>query len=682
MTKKNKYSAKMSYKICIFASSMIDQETIQRIKDVAKIEEVIGEFVTLHKRGANYIGCCPFHTEKTPSFNVNPSRGIFKCFGCGEAGDVVSFLMKHEHYTYPEALRYLAKKYNITIEEEPLTPEAQQQQSERDALFHVSDFAQKYFADQLFNDEMGQAIGLSYFHSRGMSDDIIRSFGLGYCPDGWTRFYDYAHKNGYSDAVLEKSGLTIISENGRKSDRFHGRVAFPIYSISGRVLGFSCRTLSKEKNVAKYVNSPESEIYIKGNILYGLFQAKTAISKHDKCYLVEGNVDVVSMHQSGVTNTVASCGTALTSNQIRLIRRYTPNVTVLYDGDAAGIHATIKAVNLLFAEGMHVRVVLFPDGDDPDSYAQKYGSTQLQQYLQDHEENFLLYRARQASDIIRRDPIQKAELLKEIAATVSLVPDLVERSEYITQCASLFQTSEASFSNSVQQALVGRAQKEFKEAQKQQSSESVSLQGQAQEPATEAQDPQFVVVPNPVEDIPQERQVISLLINRGADPLPEDAFPETPPEELQNITIAQVIVNDLLSDGITFENQTYQHIFNLYAEAVQQQQPLPDANFFASNSDVELRNTALDMMVMRYHISPLWQQRNVPGCDLNRHVGLDLRESLSIFKIKKIDKRIANLENRIRHPENEEDLFMALDEKRQLIAIRRQFASGLHRVIG
>ena len=476
MTKKNKNTAKMSYIFCIFATSMIDQETIQRIKDVAKIEEVIGEFVSLHKRGANYIGCCPFHTEKTPSFNVNPARGIFKCFGCGEAGDAVSFLMKHEHYTYPEALRYLARKYNITIEEEPLTPEAQQLQSERDALFHVSDFAQKYFADQLFNDEMGKAVGLSYFHGRGMSDEVIQSFGLGYCPDGWTNFYDYAHKNGYSDAVLEKTGLTIFHENGRKSDRFHGRVAFPIYSISGRVLGFSCRTLSKEKNVAKYVNSPESEIYIKGNILYGLFQAKTSISKLDKCYLVEGNVDVVSMHQSGVTNTVASCGTALTINQIRLIRRYTPNVTVLYDGDAAGIHATIKAVNLLFSEGMHVRVVLFPDGDDPDSYAQKYGSTQLQQYLHDHEENFLLYRARQASDIIRRDPIQKAELLKEIAATIALVPDLVERSEYITQCASLFQTAEASFSNSVQQALVSRAQKEFKESQKQQDSEPVTQQ--------------------------------------------------------------------------------------------------------------------------------------------------------------------------------------------------------------
>lgn len=693
----------MSYIFRTFAISMIDQETIQRIKDAAKIEEVIGEFVSLRKRGANYIGCCPFHTEKTPSFNVNPARGIFKCFGCGEAGDVVTFLMKHEHYTYPEALHYLADKYNITIEEEELTPEAQQLQSERDALFHVSDFAQKYFAEQLFNDEMGRAVGLSYFHNRGMSDEVIRNFGLGYCPDGWTTFYDYAHKNGYSDAVLEKTGLTVIHDSGKKSDRFHGRVAFPIYSISGRVLGFSCRTLSKEKNVAKYVNSPESEIYIKGNILYGLYQAKNAISKNDKCYLVEGNVDVVSMHQSGVTNTVASCGTALTTNQIRLIRRYTPNVTVLYDGDAAGIHATIKAVNLLFAEGMHVRVVLFPDGDDPDSYAQKYGSAQLQQYLQEHEENFLLYRARQVSDIIRHDPIRKADLLKEIAATIALVPDLVERSEYITQCASLFQTSEASFTNSVSQALVANAQKEYKEAQKQQTPEvqaSQPVDPQVGQPSeVPSQDiskgnPAFSPQTPVLEEIPQERQIISLLINRGPELVPAGLLSDdfgTPDassddeeaiQEASQFTFAQVIVNDLLSDEISFENPVFQQIFNLYADAVARKAPLPDANFFASHTDVNLRNTALDMMVSRYHISPKWKERNVPGCDLDRRMGNDLRESLFIFKIKKVDARIAALEQRIRQPESDDDMMIALDEKNQLLIIRREFARRLNRVIG
>ena len=378
---------------------MINKETIQRIMDASRIEEVIGEFVSLKKRGANHIGCCPFHNEKTPSFYVSPSKGIYKCFGCGKSGNVVGFLMEHEHYTYPEALHWLADKYNIEVEEEQQTEEQKERQNERDALFHVSEFAQKYFADLLYNNEMGRAIGLSYFHQRGMSDEIIKTFGLGYCLDEWDNFTAHARRNGYSDAVLEKTGLTIFKEQENADgsqktkcyDRFRGRVMFPIYSISGRVVGFSGRILSKEKQAAKYVNSPDSDIYDKSHTLYGLFQARNAISRADKCYLVEGNVDVVSMHQSGVCNTVASCGTSLTVEQIRLIKRYTPNVTVLYDGDSAGIKAALRAVDLLFGEGMHVRVVLFPDGEDPDSYAQKYGSTQLQEYLHDHEENFVKF---------------------------------------------------------------------------------------------------------------------------------------------------------------------------------------------------------------------------------------------------------------------------------------------------
>ena len=382
---------------------MIDQETIQRIMDAARIEEVIGDFVSLKKRGANHIGCCPFHNEKTPSFYVSPSKGIFKCFGCGEAGDVVKFLMKHEHYTYPEALRWLAQKYNIEIQEEEQTEEQKERQNERDALFHVSEFAQKYFADLLYNDEMGRAVGLSYFHSRGLSDEVIKNFGLGYCLDEWSNFTDHARKNGYSDIVLEKTGLTIFKEETKKAyDRFRGRVMFPIYSISGRVLGFSGRVLSSEKQAAKYVNSPDSDIYNKSRILYGLYQARTAISKANKCYLVEGNIDVISMHQSGVENTVASCGTSLTTEQIRLIKRYTPNVTVLYDGDSAGIKAALRAVNLLFSEGMHVRCVLFPDGEDPDSYAQKYGSSALQDYLASHEDNFVIFKTRVLLDGVKR----------------------------------------------------------------------------------------------------------------------------------------------------------------------------------------------------------------------------------------------------------------------------------------
>ena len=327
---------------------MIDQGTIQRIMDATRIEEVIGEFVTMKRRGTNYVGCCPFHNEKTPSFSVSPAKGIYKCFGCGESGNAVGFLMKHEHYTYPEALRWLAAKYGIEVEEEELSEEQREKKDERDALFHVSEFAQKYFAKLLYEDEMGVAVGLGYFHNRGLTDNVIKAFGLGYCLDEWDGFTKYAKSNGYSDNVLQKTGLSIFKEDGKVYDRFRDRVMFPIYSVSGRVLGFSGRILSKEKSPAKYVNSPDSEIYSKSHILYGLYQAKGAIAKQDKCYLVEGNIDVISMFQSGVENVVASCGTSLTVEQVRLIRRYTRNVTVLYDGDAAGIKAAMRAVNMLF----------------------------------------------------------------------------------------------------------------------------------------------------------------------------------------------------------------------------------------------------------------------------------------------------------------------------------------------
>ena len=459
--------------------------------ETAKIEEVIGEFVSLKKRGTNHIGCCPFHNEKTPSFYVSPSKGIFKCFGCGEAGDVVAFLKKHEHFTYPEALRWLADRYHIDIQEEEMSEEQKERQTERDGLFHVSEFAQKYFADYMYNDEMGRAVGLSYFHSRGLSDEIIKRFGLGYSPEAWTAFTDHARKAGYSDAMLEKTGLTIFrdsSESGTRSsevspsagegasvpssseskrrayDRFRGRVMFPIYSISGRVLGFSGRILSSEKQAAKYVNSPDSDIYNKSRILYGLYQARSAIAKADKCYLVEGNVDVISMHQSGVENTVASCGTSLTTEQIRLIKRYTLNVTVLYDGDSAGIKAALRAVDLLFAEGMKVRVALFPDGEDPDSYAQKYGSTQLQQFLATHEDNFIMYKTRVLLDKVSGDPIRRAELVSETARSIALVTDLMERQEYIRQCSYLLKMSEEALTVAVAKAVEQNREKRAESA--------------------------------------------------------------------------------------------------------------------------------------------------------------------------------------------------------------------------
>ncbi len=665
---------------------MIKKETIDRIMDATRIEEVVGEFVSLKKRGANHIGCCPFHNEKTPSFYVSPSKGIFKCFGCGKSGNAVGFLMDHEHYSYPEALHWLADKYHITIEEEQLTDEQKEKQTERDGLFHVSEFAQKYFADLLYNNEMGRAIGLSYFHQRGMSDEIIKSFGLGYCLDEWDNFTKHARQQGYSDAVLEKTGLTIFKEEGRCFDRFKGRVMFPIYSISGRVLGFSGRTLSKEKQVAKYVNSPDSEIYDKSHTLYGLFQARNAISRADKCYLVEGNVDVVSMHQSGVCNTVASCGTSLTVEQIRLIKRYTPNVTVLYDGDSAGIKAALRAVGLLFEEGMHVRVVLFPDGEDPDSYAQKYGSTQLQEYLRDHEENFVNFKTRVLLEDIEHDPIRKAEVLKEMVRTIALVPDMIERQEYVKQTAFRLNVSETVLTQELAKAMASNAQKAWKEEQRRNAQQSSPDQPESLPPA-EPEPAPVVETPAIPENAtrnaePQEQQLVRLLINHGDKEVQQDAVDEAGNPCTIALRVAEIIVDELTSNELSFTNPVYQQIFNLYRDAVQQGTPLPDANYFAMSTNSALRNTALTLMLNPYSVSPLWMQRkNIAVPSPITHLRRELEESILCFKQKKLEQELEKNSFALRSCTDPDDILILMAQRKQLTQLRQAVCQQLNRVI-
>ncbi len=662
---------------------MIDQETIQRIMDAARIEEVIGDFVSLKKRGANHIGCCPFHNEKTPSFYVSPSKGIYKCFGCGEAGDVVAFLKKHEHFTYPEALVYLAKKYNIEVREEEQTEEQRERQNERDALFHVSEFAQKYFDHLLWEDEMGRAIGLSYFHSRGLSDEIIKRFGLGYCLDEWTNFTDHARRSGYSDAVLEKTGLTIFKEDtGKSYDRFRGRVMFPIYSISGRVLGFSGRILSSEKQAAKYVNSPDSDIYNKSRILYGLYQARQAIAKANKCYLVEGNLDVISMHQSGVENTVASCGTSLTVEQIRLIKRYTPNVTVLYDGDSAGIKAALRAVDLLFTEGMHVRVVLFPDGDDPDSYAQRHGSAALQDYLAQHEDNFVMFKTRVLLDSVKSDPIRKAELVKETVQTIALVPDLLERTEYISQCAHLLDVPEEALASELAKAINRNRQKAY--------------EGQPQSPAPQSpQDTQNIQNTPIIQNVqntqntqnsqtpppdPREKQLISLLLNFGETSIELAVPDERGVNQYYTYPIYELIVNDLQAEELTFSHPLCQRIYEHYAAAVDAGQPA-DATHFITVDDEELRQFAISLMVDTYRISDSWKKKQIVVPKLDDNLQLATTEALFNFKLKCLDDRIADNAQRMRRATSDDELFVLLEEKKQLIALRRDIGLALHRVI-
>ncbi len=644
--------------------------------DASKIEDVIGDFVSLKKRGGNHIGCCPFHNEKTPSFYVSPSKGIFKCFGCGEAGDVVTFLMKHEHYTYPEALRYLAHKYNIEIREEEQTDEQRERQNERDALFHVSEFAQKHFARILTEDEMGRAVGLSYLHSRGLSDDVINKFGLGFCSDEWSAFTDYALKSGYSLDVLVKSGLTIVREDSDKRfDRFRGRVMFPIYSISGRVLGFSGRVLSKEKQVAKYVNSPDSEIYSKSHILYGLYQARNAINRANKCYLVEGNVDVISMFQSGVENAVASCGTSLTTEQIRLIKRYTPNVTVLYDGDQAGIKAALRAVNMLFEEGMHVRVVLFPDGEDPDSYAQKYGSTQLQDYLATHEDNFIVYKTKVLLGDVKSDPIRKAEAMKEIVDTIALVPDLLERQAYVSQCAELFDVPEATLANELGKAM---RQRRMKQAE---SAEPTPPPIDATEPVPTQTKPEPISENRNIASFaaPQEVQLIRLLLNHGDHEIPFAVTGEDGKPALQKRRLADLLVEELMGDELTFDNPVCQKIFDLYAAALPSGS-LPDHVALAA-TEPEVRAFAFSLMVDTYRISELWRKKSIIVPMPEERLKEELTDSLLSFKLYKIDHLIAENNQRLKNLQPDDDVMQLMAERKQLNDVRQQIGKALNRII-
>ncbi len=678
---------------------MIDQETIQRIMDATRIEEVIGEFVSMKRRGTNFVGCCPFHNEKTPSFSVSPAKGIYKCFGCGESGTAVSFLMKHEHYTYPEALRWLAKKYNIAVVEEELSDEQKERNSERDALFHVSEFAQKYFASLLYEDEMGSAVGLGYFHSRGLSDSVIKAFGLGYCLDQWDAFTRYARSNGYSDNVLQKTGLTIFKDDGKQYDRFRARVMFPIYSVSGRVLGFSGRILSKEKQAAKYVNSPDSEIFSKSHILYGLFQAKNAITRQDKCYLVEGNIDVISMFQSGVENTVASCGTSLTIEQVRLIRRYTKNVTVLYDGDAAGIKAAFRAVNMLFEEGLHVRVVLFPDGEDPDSYAQKYGSTQLQQYLKENESNFILFKTKVLAQDIKGDPIRKAEVLGDIVRTIALVPDLMERTEYVTQCASLLRIPEETLQNELAKTLNRKlydslnhksdpGDKDLAEsgAQGAESGERGAESGErkAESGGRKAESGALgaeTVVPftlNPAQS--QERKIVSLLLNYGSETLDFEAKDNDGRPFIEKYTVAQVVVGELLDDQITFEDPVCQLIFNEYAKRINDGESTVNPQVFVTGGDERVRETAIAMMMTDYHVSDKWKDKLIHVPLPQERLHSDVEESLMTLKLKKLDIKIDEIDRQFAYLADNDEKLMLMAEKMRLVKLRQQLGTALYRV--
>ncbi len=528
-----------AHSITINEVTMIDQATIDRILDAAQIVDVVSEFVTLRRRGVNYIGLCPFHNEKTPSFSVSPSKGLCKCFSCGKGGNVVHFIMEHEQLSYYEALKWLARKYNIEVKERELTEEEKQASNLRESLFVVNQFASEYFQNVLYNVEEGQRIGMTYLRSRGFRDDIIKKFQLGYSTDNRDALARTAIEKGYKPEFLEKTGLCYRKDDGTLRDRFWGRVIFPVHTLSGKVVAFGGRVLNAAtKNVQmKYVNSPESEIYHKSRELYGIYFAKQAMVRQDRCFLVEGYTDVISMHQSGIENVVASSGTALTSDQIRLIHRFTNNITVLYDGDGAGIKASIRGIDMLLEEGMNVKVCLLPDGDDPDSFARKHNATEYQAYINDHEVDFIRFKTDLLIEEAGKDPIKKADLITSIVKSISVIPDSITRNVYIRECSEMLRMEERVLVNAVGKLKEQADENRKKEEQR----KEYRARLQAEQQAT-----QQAVVSTP----PANAEVSGALASlSGADapmepPLPGDELPPMPQEGSAEPSYPPVPVED------------------------------------------------------------------------------------------------------------------------------------------
>jgi len=568
---------------------VIEKATIQQILETASIVDVISDYVSLKKRGSRYIGNCPFHNEKTPSFTVTPKLGIFKCFGCGKGGDVVHFLMEHEKYAYPDALRYLAQRYNIEIVEKEDSPEQKEVQKLEESLFRVNEFAMRYFDNCLHETDEGKTIALTYFRERGFRDDVIKKFNLGYAINDWTNFTDHALRNGFKLEFLEKTGLTIVKED-KQFDRFKGRIIFPIQNISGRVLGFGGRTLVTDKKVAKYVNSPESEIYHKSNVLYGINLAKNAIIAADNCYLVEGYTDVISLHQAGIENVVASSGTSLTTGQIKLISRYTKNITILYDGDEAGIKAAFRGVDLILEEGMDVKIVLFPAGEDPDSFARTHRSSEVEDFIKSGSKNFILFKAGLLLAESQGDPMKMASLTKEIVQTISLIPNQVLQLFYIRECAALLKIGEESLMNELNKLRRKNFDKKLKEARGEDTDQSPPL------PLSQpAQQPSF----NLLSSEHQEKDLIRLLMRFSDQKL---IFESAENGKKWEFTTADYIIRNLQQDKIVLENNLYQKVIEITALELNESR-LPDINYYLKHSDPEIANLTSTLILNKYELS-------------------------------------------------------------------------------
>lgn len=647
----------------------IPREIVEQILQAARIEEVVSEFVTLKKRGANLIGCCPFHNEKTPSFNVNPARNIFKCFGCGKAGDSAKFLMEHEHLTYPEALRYLAKKYNIKIEEREATAEEIAAQTERERMFNINEFADKYFVDTLWHTEEGQTIGLEYFRERGFLNPIIEKFHLGYSPAKWDAFTEFAKQNGYSDMLLEKIGLSIKGSKGLY-DRYHGRVMFPIQNLTGKVIGFGGRILinDPEKKSPKYQNSPESEIYDKKQTLYGIFQARSAIAKQDECILVEGYFDVLRMHQVGIENVVASSGTSLTIEQIRLVKRYTNNITMLYDGDAAGIHAAVRGTDMILAEGMNVRVVVLPPEHDPDTFAKDFSLEYVQNYLKTNAKDFIRFKTELLMKDAENDPIKRGQMVRDIVETISVVPDSIFRISYVKECSRLLDMPEQTLTNELNKLLRAKFKKSL--GQEGDSVPEVNVVSPKQEEPIEEQLPAGYY---------QERELVKQLLLYGDQMITDEREDEEGNRVLEQLTVAQFIIDDLKMNGFLFKDPINQKIFNIFDQAIDENN-FPDDQFFVSNEDTGIASLAADLLSTPYRLDN-WKDKGIFVKTEEDVLKINALMSIERYKDLILEERCRQVEEELKTATDEADILILLKQKKNFDALRTQINRELGIVI-
>ena len=614
---------------------MIDRATVERILDATEIVDVVSEFVTLRKRGVNYVGLCPFHDDKTPSFYVSPSKGVCKCFACGKGGNAVHFLMEHEQITYPEALRWLARKYNIEVKERELSDDEKREESQRESMFIVNEWAAGYFQDVLNNDIDGQAIGKQYFRSRGFRDDIMQKFRLGFALSRRNALSEAALGKGYKEEFLVKTGLCYSKEGGGLVDRYAGRVIFPWINVSGKVVAFGGRLLdSRTKGVQqKYVNSSDSEIFHKDHELYGIFQAKKAIVKEDRGFMVEGYTDVISMHQCGVENVVANSGTALSQHQIRLLHRFTPNIVLLYDGDEAGIHAAMRGTDMLLSEGMNVKVLVLPDGDDPDSFARKHTSEEFRAYIEQHQTDFIEFKTATLLKGVT-DPVKRSEAISSIVKSVSVIPDQITRDTYLHECAVRLGMNERTLISSMNRFISGEREAKAKEAEREE-------RRLAREGGAVGQSPMQIGLHTADEQAAEvERMLIEEVLRHGEETIFEGL--ETEDGQTMNLSVAQYIDYDLAQDGLHFANDLYNRIL---AEAVAHsgEEGFRAEPYFLQHPDIDISSLAGQLAISPYHLSRSLQLKQTTESLRQRvtHLVLDLRMNI-------VRKHLADIQAQMR----------------------------------